>query len=172
MAIEVRDLPEAVREAAVRARTSLPKIDIVPVHYRGGAASMNDLLSGQIPLSVNNAPEALSHIQAGSARALGVTSATRSTFLPDVPTIAEGGVPGYETVLWFGLLGPAGMPVDIVAKINRDCLTILALPAVQQRLALIGATAYPSSPQDFDRTIRAENATWGPIIVAAGIKPQ
>lgn len=150
----------------------LAKVDIVGVPYRGGAPALNDLLAGQIPLSVNNAPEALAHIRAGTVRALGVTTAGRATFLPDVPAIAEAGVPGYATDVWWGLLGPAGMPADVTAKINGDCAAALKSAAVRLRLEQLGATAAGGSADDLARIIRADYETWGPVIKAAGVVPQ
>src|SRR5579872_5728805 len=97
----------------------LAGIEINAISYKGGAPAINDLLGGQIPMSFNNAPEALGQLQAGTLRALAVTTTSRSPFLPDVPTMAET-VPGYDTEVWWGLLGPAGMSADLVAKLSHD----------------------------------------------------
>ena len=96
---------------------NLAKVDIVAIPYKGGGPAMNDLLGGQIPMSFNNGPESVGQISAGTVRALGVTTAKRAPFLPDVPTMAEAGVPGYDTGVWWGLVGPAGMPATIVGAI-------------------------------------------------------
>jgi tripartite-type tricarboxylate transporter receptor subunit TctC len=148
----------------------LAKVDIVAVSYKGGAPVINDLLGGHIPLSFNNIPESIGQIKAGTLRPLGVTSAKRSAVLPDVPTIAEAGVPGYDTAVWWGMLGPAGLPVDLTTKISRDCKEALHAPAVKERLAKLGATVAGTSPADFSKLIRADYEKWGPIIKAAGIK--
>src|SRR5437868_3085686 len=99
---------------------SLAKVEIVAIPYKGGGPAMNDLLGGQIPMSFNNGPESIGQISAGKVRALAVTTAKRAPFLPDVPTMAEAGVPGYDTGVWWGLLGPAGMPANIVAQLSSD----------------------------------------------------
>jgi tripartite-type tricarboxylate transporter receptor subunit TctC len=136
----------------------------------GTSTVINDLLGGHIPLSFNNIPESIGQIKAGTLRPLGVTSATRSAVLPDVPTIAEAGVPGYDTAVWWGLLGPGGLSADLAAKISKDCAEALHAPAVEQRLAKLGATVAGTSPADFAKLIRADYEKWGPIIKAAGIK--
>jgi tripartite-type tricarboxylate transporter receptor subunit TctC len=148
----------------------LTKVDIVAVSYKGGAPVINDLLGGHIPLSFNNIPESIGQIKGGSLRPLGVTSATRSPVLPDVPTIVEAGVPGYDTAVWWGLLGPAGLSADLAAKISKDCAEALHAPAVKQRLDNLGATVAGTSPADFAKLIRADYEKWGPVIKAAGIE--
>jgi len=148
----------------------MAKVDIVAVSYKGGAPIINDLLGGHIPLSFNNIPESIGQIKGGNLRPLGVTSATRAAVLPDVPTIAEAGVPGYDTAVWWGLLGPGGLSADLAAKISKDCVEALHAPAVKQRLDNLGATVAGTSPADFAKLIRADYEKWGPIIKAAGIK--
>lgn len=151
---------------------SMAKIDLVAIPYKGGAPAINDLLGGHLPLSFNNAPESLGQIASGKLRALAVTTAARVPFLPDVPSMAEAGVPGYDTAVWWGLLGPNGVPADVVAKIARDTAQALQSPAVKERLAKLGATATASSPEEFAKLIRADYDKWGPIIKAAGIKAE
>ena len=148
----------------------MAKVDISTVSYKGGAPIINDLLGGHLPLSFNNIPESISQIRAGSLRPLGVTSAKRAAVLPDVPTIAESGVPGYDTAVWWGMLGPAAMPADLTAKISKDCAAALNSPAVKQRLDNLGAAVAGTTPAEFDKYIRAEYQKWGPIIKAAGIQ--
>lgn len=151
---------------------NLAKVDIVAIPYKGGAPAMNDLLGGQIPMSFNNGPESVGQIGAGKVRALAVTTAKRAPFLPDVPTMAEAGVPGYDTGVWWGLLGPAGMPANIVAQLSSDFLAELKAPAVKDRLNTLGASPIGSSPKEFDAVIRADYEKWGPIIKAAGMKAE
>ncbi len=148
----------------------MAKVNITAVSYKGGAPQINDLLGGHIPLSFNNIPESIGQIRGGSLRVLGVTSAKRSAVLPDSPTIAEGGIPGYDTGVWWGMLGPGGMPADLAAKISRDCAGALHAPAVKQRLDNLGAAVLGTTGLEFDKFIRAEYQKWGPIIKAAGIK--
>jgi tripartite-type tricarboxylate transporter receptor subunit TctC len=148
---------------------SLAKIDIEAIPYKGGAPAINDLLGGQIPLSFNNAPESLGQIEAGTVRALGVTTAKRAPLLPNVPSIGET-VPGYDTEVWWGLLGPGGMSRDLVDRLGHDFVAALNNDDVKQRLAKLGALPIGSTPQAFDAKIHADYDKWGPIIKAAGIK--
>ena len=150
---------------------NLARIDIEAISYKGGAPAINDLLGGQIPMSFNNTPEASGQLEAGTLRALAVTTASRTPFLPDVPAIAET-VPGYDTEVWWGLLGPAGMPPELVAKLSHDFVAALNTEPVKQRLSKLGASPIGSSPQQFDARIRAEYEKWRPIIKAAGLKAE
>jgi tripartite-type tricarboxylate transporter receptor subunit TctC len=146
----------------------LAGIEISAISYKGGAPAINDLLGGQIPMSFNNAPEALGQLQAGTLRALAVTTISRSPFVPDVPGMAET-VPGYDTEVWWGLLGPAGLPPDLVAKLSHDFVAVLNTDAVKERLSKFGASPIGSSPQELDAKIHADYEKWGAIIKAAGI---
>ena len=150
---------------------NLARIDMAAVSYKGGAPAINDLLGGQIPMSFNNAPEALGQLQAGTLRALAVTTASRTPFLPNVPAISET-VPGYDMEVWWGLLGPAGMPPDLVAKLSQAFVAALNTEPVKERLSKLGASPIGSSPQQFDARIHAEYEKWGPIIKAAGLKAE
>ena len=150
---------------------SLAKIDISAIPYKGGAPAINDLLGGQVPMSINNGPESVGQLAAGSVRALAVTTAKRASFLPDVPSMGET-VPGYDTEVWWGLLGPAGMPADIVAKLSHDFVAALNTDGVKERLNKLGAAPIGSSPGEFDAKIHADYDKWGPIIKAAGIKAE
>jgi tripartite-type tricarboxylate transporter receptor subunit TctC len=150
---------------------SLAKIDLNAIPYKGGAPAINDLLGGQIPMSFNNGPESVGQLQAGTVRALAVTTAARAPFLPDVPSVAET-VPGYDTEVWWGLLGPGGMPADVVAKLSRDFVAALNTDAVQERLKKLGSLPIGSSPRQFDAKIHADFEKWGPIINAAGMKAE
>jgi tripartite-type tricarboxylate transporter receptor subunit TctC len=151
---------------------NLAHVDIVAIPYKGGGPAMNDLLGGQIPMSFNNGPESVGQISAGTVRALGVTTAKRAPFLPDVPTIAEAGVAGYDTGVWWGLVGPAGMSATIVAQLSSDFVAALKAPAVRDRLNTLGAAPIGSSPKEFDAVIHADYEKWGPIIKAAGMKAE
>src|SRR5437588_8581927 len=151
---------------------NLAKVDIVALPYKGGGPAMNDLLGGQIPMSFNNGPESIGQIGAGKVRALAVTTGTRAPFLPDVPTMAEAGVPGYDTGVWWGLVGPAGLSATIVAQLSSDFVAALKAPAVRDRLNTLGATPIGSSPKEFDAVIHADYEKWGPIIKAAGMKAE
>jgi tripartite-type tricarboxylate transporter receptor subunit TctC len=151
---------------------NLAKVDILAIPYKGGGPAMNDLLGGQIPISFNNGPESVGQISAGTVRALGVTTAKRVAMLPDVPTIAEAGVAGYDTGVWWGLLGPAKMSPTVVAQLSSDFIAVLKTQAVKDRLNTLGASPIGSLPKEFDALIRADYDKWGPIIKAAGMKPE
>jgi tripartite-type tricarboxylate transporter receptor subunit TctC len=150
---------------------NLAKINLNAIPYKGGAPAINDLLGGQIPLSFNNGPESVGQLQAGTVRALAVTTAKRAPFLPSVPAIGET-VPGYDTEVWWGLLGPGNMPRDLVEKLSRDFVAALNTDSVKERLGKLGAAPIGSSPQAFDAKIHADYDKWGPIIQAAGIRAE
>jgi len=150
----------------------IAKVDIGSVPYRGGAPALNDLIGGHIPLSVNNVPEAKPQLDAGAVRALGVTTATRSPVLPNVPTVAEAALPGYDTGLWWGVIAPAGLPPAVKAKLERSVAEAVKAPGVSQRLLGLGAAPVGSMSDDFAALIRAEHAKWGPVIKAAGIRSE
>jgi tripartite-type tricarboxylate transporter receptor subunit TctC len=135
---------------------TMAKVNIAAVPYKGGAPIINDILGGHIPLSFNNAPEALPQIKGGGVRALGVTPAARSPLLPDVPTIAEAGVPGYDTGVWWGILGPGGMPAELVAKLHRDLVGALNVPSARERLTGLGAVPAGTSPAAFSALIKSD----------------
>lgn len=150
---------------------NLAKIDLNAIPYKGGAPAINDLLGGQIPMSFNNGPESVGQLEAGTVRALAVTTAARAPFLPNIPSMAET-VTGYDTEVWWGLLGPAGMSPDLVAKLSHDFVAALNTDSVKERLSKLGASPIGSSPQQFDAKIRADYKKWRPIIEAAGMKAE
>ena len=150
---------------------SLAQIDIAAIPYKGGAPAVNDLLGGQIPLSFNNGPESVGQIAAKTVRALAVTTAARAPFLPDVPSIGET-LPGYDTEVWWGLLGPGGMPRELIEKLSHDFVAALNTEAVKERLTKLGATPIGSSPEAFNAKIHADYEKWGPIIKAASIRAE
>ena len=145
-------------------------VQMTHVPYKGSAPAIQDLLSGQVQLMFDNLPPSLPQIKAGRLRALAVTSATRAPALPDVPTVAESGLPGFEASSWFGLLAPAGTPPAIIAKINAEVATWLASPEGKEKLASIGANAAGGSPEDFARHIQAETAKWAKVVKESGAK--
>src|SRR5712671_6821383 len=150
---------------------NLAKLDINAIPYKGGAPAIDDLLGGQIPMSFNNGPESVGQLEAGTVRALAVTTASRASFLPNVSSMVEA-VPGYDTEVWCGLLGPAGMPADLIAKLSHDFVAALNTNSVKERLGKLGASPIGSSPLEFDAKIRADASKWGPIIEAAGMKAE
>src|SRR5262249_6807836 len=142
----------------------MTKVEITPVPYKGGAPVLTDLLGGHIPMSFNNIPESIGQIQSGALRPIAVTTATRSAVLPDVPTIAETGLPGYDTGVWWGFLAPAALPAEIKARLAKDTADAVHVDAVRERLLKIGATPVGGSPDEFDRLIRSDHDKWGPVI--------
>src|SRR5512134_959183 len=148
------------------------KIDFTLVSYKGSADAINDVVGGRVDTYFSPISAGLPFIQAGRMRALAVTSAKRSAQLPNVPTIAESGVPGFEFRLWFGLWGPAGIPAPVLAKIRKDFGTALADPGVREKLATLGNDVIVMTPAEFSKFVRREIADTQRIFKAAGIKPQ
>ncbi len=140
------------------------------VPYKGSAPALQDLLSGQVQLMFDNLPSSLALIKAGKLRPIAVTSAQRAAALPDIPTIAESGYPGFEASSWFGLLAPAGTPPAIVAKLNAEGNKWLATPEAREKLLAQGAIAAGGTPEDFVRHIAAETAKWAKVVKQSGAK--
>jgi len=145
-------------------------VQMTHVPYKGSAPAVQDLISGQVQLMFDNLPPSLPQIKAGKLRALAVTSATRAPALPDVPTMAEAGLPGFEASSWFGVLAPAGTPPAIVAKLNAEIAKWLATPEAKERLSKQGANAAGGSPEDFVKHIAAETAKWAKVVKDSGAK--
>jgi tripartite-type tricarboxylate transporter receptor subunit TctC len=151
---------------------SMTAVDLVHVPYRGSAPAMTDLLGGNIQVMFENIPTALQHIRAGSIRPLGVTSPKRSALLPDMPTIAEAGVPGYAAVPWYVISVAAGVPTDIVVKLNKAINTVLLRPDLAQRWSELGVTPLGGSPDDAEKRNAEETRRWSVVISSAQIKLQ
>lgn len=149
----------------------LAKVSIVGVQYKASPEAILDLAAGRLQVTVADFTVAMPQAKAGKLRVLGVTTARRSALLPDVPAIAEA-IPGVDVAAWFGLFAPAGTPREIVARLARDTLDILAQPEVEARLAAIGFELDPLGPDAFGRYVREQIAHWGQLIRAAGIEPQ
>ena len=148
------------------------KIDFTLVSYKGSADAINDIVGGRVDTYFSPISAGLPFIQAGKMRALAITSAKRSNQLPNVPTIAESGVPGFEFRLWFGLWGPAGIPAPVLAKIRKDFGAALADPGVRDKLATLGNDVIVMTPAEFTKFVQREIADTARIFKAAGIKPQ
>ncbi len=149
---------------------SMAGINIVHVPYKGSAPAAVALISGEIQLATFSANSVAPHIKTGKLRALGVTTAKRSSLLPEVPTVAEAGVPGYEVVQWSGILAPAGTPNHILAALNEKINEALASPDVRERLGRIGVEPAGGTQQAFAAFVASEVTKWGKVISAAGIK--
>jgi tripartite-type tricarboxylate transporter receptor subunit TctC len=142
----------------------------IHVPYRGGAPAVNDVVAGHVPISVNSVFQALPLIQAKTLKPLAVTALKRSEVLPDVPTVAEAGVANYEASLLFGVIGPAGMPDAVVAKLNAEIVRIVNTPQMRDKLAKQGVLPIASSPAEFTAYMRTEQDKWAKVIKAANIK--
>lgn len=145
-------------------------INLLHVPYKGAAPATIDLVGGQIPMGILGAAPLIPHLKAGRLRALAVTTAKRTPALPDVPTLAEVGVQGFESSQWFGLLAPAGTPREVIVKINADVQRVLALADVKERLAVQGGETAGNTPEAFAAFLKAEYNTYAKIIAAAGVK--
>ena len=145
-------------------------ITIVHVPYKGSAPAAVDLMGGQIPLAVLDLAAGLTHIRSGKIRALGMTSLNRSPVAPEIPTLAETGVPGYDVRSWFGIVAPAGTPPEIINRLNAEIVAVLGSQEGKDRMVASGLEASPSTPQAFLDTVRSEIPRWAGVIKAAGIK--
>lgn len=145
-------------------------VKMTHIPYKGTGQVIPDLLSGQVKLTFGNMPALLPHIQKGSLKPLAVSTAKRSSALPDVPTVAESGVPGYEVIVWLGLLAPAGTPAEIVQKINTDLATVLKLPAIRERFAAMGMEPSYSTPAEFRKLLESEIDKYATVIKAANLR--
>jgi tripartite-type tricarboxylate transporter receptor subunit TctC len=146
-------------------------IDMLHVPYTGGAPAMIGLMGGQVQLMFNNLVEVLPHIKSGKVRALAIATAKRSPVLPDLPTVAESGVPGYETSLWYGVVAAAGTPAAIVNKLNDAIRQTQQMPEIKARLAAMGAEPVSLTPAEFGALIKREVEKWGRVVRTAGIVP-
>lgn len=145
-------------------------VRIQHVPYRGSAPAMQDLLGGQVQVMFADGPSAVPHLKGGKVRALGVGNPVRSSMLPDVPTIAESGLPGYEAYSWSGVMAPKGTPPDVVKRVNADLVKVLSDPATAQAMIAAGAEPKPGTPEQFGAFVRDEIAKWRDVIKAANIK--
>ena len=150
--------------------TFLTKTDIVHIPYKGSAPAVTDLLAGQTQMMFDNIPSSLPHIKAGKLIALATTGAKRDPALPDVPTMQEAGVPGYESGVWFGLMVPAGTPRDVIMRLNGAAVQATRAPDFVKRMTDLGYNIIPGTPDDMAQDIQTELKRWGPIVKASGAK--
>jgi len=148
----------------------LTKTDIVHIPYKGSAPAVTDLLAGQTNMMFDNIPSSLPHIKAGKLVALATTGAKRDPALPDLPTMQEAGVAGYESGVWFGLMVPAATPKDIIARLNHAAVEATRSPEFVKRMHGLGYNIIPGSPEDMAQMIQDELKRWGPIVKASGAK--
>ena len=148
----------------------LTKVPMTHVPYKGAAPALIDLIGGQVQVAFSDMTISAPHLKSGRLRALAISSATRSTLAPELPTGAESGLPGFEALVWYGLLGPAGMHADLVRSINGDVVRVLGLAEIKERFAALGATASPGTPEDFALQIRRDFDKWAGVIKHAKIE--
>ncbi len=148
----------------------LAKVDMVHIPYKGSGPAMTDMIGGQVQVMFDNMPSALPHVKAGKLRALAVTSAQRSPSAPDVPTMNEAGVAGFDVQSWFGLVAPKGTPKEIITRVNAEAVKALGSADIKERFLDLGAVPGPMSPEAFGEYIRAEIIRWGEVVKASGAK--
>ncbi len=151
---------------------ALTRVEYTHVPYKGQALAVSALLGGQIEFAFPTIMASVGYVRAGKLIALGVTTAQRATALPDVPTIQEAGVPGYEVAGWYGVIGPGGMPQPLVARLNHEINSILNVPDTRDQLSREGAEPHTGTPEEFAATMANDVKKWQKVVAAAGIKPQ
>jgi len=149
----------------------MAKVDIVHVPYKGTGAQLAALLSNEIQMSFSTLPAAMLHIQAGRLRALGIGSPSRASALPDVPTVSEAGLPGFDVSAWNGVLAPARTPPAVITRVNRELAEIARHPETREKAASQGTELVSGTPQEFAAYIKSQIAKWSKVVKAAGIKP-
>ena len=145
-------------------------VQITHVPYRGGSGAVNDLIAGHVDIMFEGLQSIAPHVREGRVKGIGVSGATRSAAFPDMPTIAEAGVPGYVATTWLGVIGPAKMPRDIVDKLNRAVNEALKSDAVINQFKLTGDVGAGGTPEDFVRLIKSDNAKWKDVVERSGAR--
>jgi len=149
---------------------AMTKTNIVHVAYKGSAPAVTDLIAGQVQVMFDNTPNVLPHVKAGKLKGIAVSSKARSDFAPDMPTVDEAGVPGYDVSVWFGVLTVAGTPPEIVRRLNTKMVKVLTSPEVKERISRSGVDVVAGTPEHFSGFLKAEVARWAKVINEAGIK--
>ncbi|KQT84010.1 tripartite tricarboxylate transporter substrate binding protein [Aurantimonas sp. Leaf443] len=149
---------------------SMAGVDMVHVPYQGSGPALVDAISGAVPINFDNLPSSTEHIRSGQLRALAVTTKTRAENFPDIPTMEEAGVPGYETNTWNAFFAPAGTPPEVIARLNEAANKAIQEPAVKARLAEVGATVVGGTPDELAAHVKSEIARWKPVIEASGAR--
>jgi tripartite-type tricarboxylate transporter receptor subunit TctC len=147
---------------------SMAGVDMVHIPYKGAGPALIDVMGGHVPIMFDNLPSSTEHIRAGKLRGLAVTTAERAPSMPDLPTIAESGLPGYETYTWNALFAPAGTPKDVIDRLNAAANAAVADPDVQAKLKDVGAVPKGSTPEELASHVQAELAKWAPVVKASG----
>jgi tripartite-type tricarboxylate transporter receptor subunit TctC len=144
-------------------------VDIVHVPYKGSAPALTDLMGGSVAMMFDTVPSAVSHVKSGKLRALAVTGAARSPLFPEVPSVAEAGLPGFEVVSWYGLIGPAGMPQHVVKRLYAEAAKAAGSTAFRGRMEPLGFEVITSTPERMAQMLAADSARWAAVIKAAGV---
>jgi tripartite-type tricarboxylate transporter receptor subunit TctC len=145
-------------------------VEMVHIPYKGAGPALNDVIANQVPIMFDNLPSSSGHIKAGTLHALAVTTKERAASFPDIPTVAESGIPGYETYTWNALFAPAGTPAEVIARLNQSANKALKDPAVAERMKEFSATIVGSTPEELGAHVKAEIAKWTPIVRDAKIQ--
>ena len=145
-------------------------VDMVHIPYKGTAPALTELVAGQVDLAFENMPALIPHIQAGRLRALAVTTSKRSAIMPELPTIAEAGLPGYDASVWFGVFVPAGTPRPVIDRLHAEILKALQTPDLKSRMVSMGTEVSGMGPDDFSAYVRKEIPKWANLVKAAGVK--
>lgn len=151
---------------------SMTSTDIQHIPYKGSGPMVNDLLGGHVQMSMSGAVSVVPHVKAGRLRAIAIGDSKRSSFLPDVPTIAEGGVPGYQAVIWTGMFAPAKTPRAIIDRLNKEVVQLLHVPDFSERISSLGADVVGSKPEEWGKFLAAEITKWTKIAKIAGFKAE
>ena len=151
---------------------SLTGVDVVHIPYKGSAPAVTDLIGGQVDLMFDNVPNVLQQVKAGKLRGLAVSSKTRSPFAPDLPTVAESGLPGFDVSVWFGVVAPSGTPKAVVTQLNSEINRILELPEVVELFHKQGVEPLGGSPDAFAAFLRAQTAKWAKVLKDSGAKAE
>lgn len=151
---------------------SITKIDMVPVHYKGDGAAIIDILGGHVQLFNASIATLLPHVRTGKMRGLAVTGLKRSAMAPEFPTLDESGLPGFEVLTWFGILATAGTPREIVNRLNKEILQVVAQPAVKEQLLKLGFEVLTNTPEEYAAYLKQEHARWGKVIRDLGLKAE
>jgi tripartite-type tricarboxylate transporter receptor subunit TctC len=149
---------------------SMTQLDMAVVPYKGAAPAVNDVLNGQVPITFEALLSTLPYVKTGKLKAIAVTTSTRSSLLPDIPTIAEAGLPGYDANNWYGFLAPARTPEPVIATLHREITKVLGMPDVKEKLASVGAEPVGNTPEAFSAVIRTDVAKWKRIVQETGAK--
>jgi len=148
---------------------SMAGVDVVHVPYKGASPALTDVIAGRVAMFIGNLPPAMPHIKSGNVRALAVTTAQRSPLVPDIPTLAESGLPGFETVAWFGLLAPTGTPKPVVDKLQAEVARIVREPDIRERIAALGGEPVGNSPEAFSAIVKGDVAKWKKVVKDADV---